>query len=109
MANPAFERDRRKAANLNVMHEPTRRRRKIALAVLVGYVLAYGLLRVAHVIVHEGAYYDKGVKKFHNHQLGTETTISVLLPLGALGVNVFFFPAMVSELLFWHCVKPPER
>lgn len=91
------------------MPEPTRRRRRIALAVLVGYVLAYGSLRTAHVIVHEGAYYDNGVKKFHNHWLETETTISVLLPLGALAVKVVFFPAMVSESLVWHCIKPTER
>ncbi len=82
------------------------RRRKIAYVILVGYVFAYGLLRAGHVIVHEGAYDDNGVKKFYAHRLEIEASISVLFPFGSPAVEAVFFPVMVSESLFWHCIKP---
>jgi hypothetical protein len=84
------------------MHK--KRRNKIVLAFLLAYVLAYGLLRTTHSVVHEGAYYENGVKKFHDHRM--DTTICFLLPLFPAAVEVIFAPAMLLEKLFWHGVYP---
>ncbi len=72
----------------------------------MAYVLAYGLLRTTHLIIHEGAFYENGIKKFYEHRMEMESTLSFLFPVATGVAKVIFTPAMAMETLFWNCAIP---
>ncbi|HEY0666103.1 MAG TPA: hypothetical protein VGD24_08560 [Gallionella sp.] len=79
---------------------------QVGLAILVAYVMIYGLLRITHVVIHGGAFYENGIKKFYDHRMQMESTYSLLLPTTTATVMVFSTPAMALETIFWHYALP---
>lgn len=82
---------------------------KIMIAVMALYVLAYGSLRVTHIVVHAGAFNQNGVMKYYDHRIEVAPSFSILYPIANESVKVVFFPAMYLEALFWRHVFPVSR
>jgi len=73
---------------------------------LAFYVSAYGLLRYVHVMVHQGAYYENGDKKFYDHRVVVDPFLFVPFPTVGGFVKVVFTPVMLIEELSWYCIHP---
>ena len=76
------------------------------MSIVVTYALSYAFLRTTHIVIHAGAYYENGVKKFYGHRMEIEPTISFLFPIVSETAKIIFTPLMHIETLFWRWIFP---